>query len=84
MLLAQLAYEQLYSNPVFVDSVVVGVKQEDDCICVRFKAKGKCESFSFYLDNEGILLLKDFLERWRYHKPSDKEWFRHNRYIGNE
>lgn len=63
LLLAQLAYEKIDRNPVCVDSVVVGVKQEDDCICVRFKAKGKCDSFTFYLDNEGILLLKDFLER---------------------
>lgn len=28
-----------------------------------YEAKGKCDSFTFYLDNEGILLLKDFLER---------------------
>jgi hypothetical protein len=63
LLLAQLAYEKMDRNPVCVDSVVVGVKQEDDCICVRFKAKGKSDSFTFYLDNEGILLLKDFLER---------------------
>jgi hypothetical protein len=63
LLLAQLAYEKMDRNPVCVDSVVVGVKQEDDCICVRFKAKGKSDSFTFYLDNEGMLLLKDFLER---------------------
>ena len=63
LLLAQLAQEQLDRDPVFVDSVVVGVKQEDDSICVRFKTKGKYDSFTFYIDNEGILLLKDFLER---------------------
>ena len=63
LLLAQLDYERLECEPVFMDAVVVGVKQEDDCICVRFKAKGKYDSFTFYLDNEGILLLRDFLER---------------------
>ena len=61
LLLSQLDYERLESEPVFVDAVVVGVKLEDDCICVRFKTKGKYDSFTFYLDNEGILLLQ-------YHK----------------
>ena len=63
LLVAQLNYERLEYEPVFVDSVVVGVKHEDDCICVRFKTKGKLDSFTFCLDHEGILLLKDFLER---------------------
>lgn len=63
LLVAQLNYERLECEPVFVDSVVVGVKHEDDCICVRFKTKGKLDSFTFCLDHEGILLLKDFLER---------------------
>lgn len=63
LLLAQLDYERLECEPVFMDAVVVGVKQEDDCICVRFRSKGKYDSFTFYLDNEGVLLLKDFLER---------------------
>lgn len=61
--LTQLSYEPSESKPVFVDTVVVGVKQDDDCICVRFRTKGKLDSFTFYLDHEGILLLKDFLER---------------------
>ena len=63
LLLSQLDCERLECKPVFVDTVVVGVKIEDDCICVRFKTKGKSDSFTFYLDHEGILLLKDFLER---------------------
>ena len=63
LLVSQLDYERLECEPVFVDSVVVGVKREEDCICVRFKTKGKSDSFTFYLDHEGILLLKDFLER---------------------
>ena len=63
LLLAQLAYEQLDRNPVSADTVVVGVKPEDEGVCVRFKTKGKYDSFTFSLEHEGILLLKDFLER---------------------
>jgi hypothetical protein len=62
-IITQLDYGESECEPVFVDTVVVGVKQDDDCICVRFKTKGKSDSFTFYLDHEGILLLKDFLER---------------------
>ena len=63
LLLAQLAYEQIDRNPVFADIVVVGVKPEYEGVCVRFKTKGKYDSFTFSLEHEGILLLKDFLER---------------------
>ena len=61
--LAQLGEERQEKKPAFVDSVAVGVKPEDEGICVRFKIKGKCDSFTFVLDYESILLLKDFLER---------------------
>lgn len=63
LMLAQLYDERLDREPVFVDSVAVGVKPEDEGICVRFKIKGKYDSFTFVLDYESVLLLKDFLER---------------------
>jgi hypothetical protein len=63
LMLAQLGEERQEKKPAFVDSVAVGVKPEDEGICVRFKIKGKCDSFTFVLDYESILLLKDFLER---------------------
>lgn len=74
LLVAQLNYERLEYEPAFVDSVVVGVKQEDDCIGVRFKIKGKLDSFTFDLDNEGVLLLKDFLERIAISDQSVVAW----------
>ena len=63
LMLAQLGDERQEKEPTFIDSVAVGVKPEDEGICVRFKIKGKCDSFTFVLDYETILLLKDFLER---------------------
>lgn len=63
LMLAQIGDERSEREPAFVDSVVVGVKQEEDNICVRFKIKGKYDSFTFVLVYESILLLKDFLER---------------------
>lgn len=63
LLLSQIGDERLEREPVFVDSVVVGVKPEDDDICIRFKIKGKYDSFTFNLDYDVLLLLKDFLER---------------------
>ena len=63
LMLAPIGDERSEREPVFVDSVVVGVKPEDDNICVRFKIKGKYDSFTFVLDYDSVLLFKDFLER---------------------
>lgn len=62
-MLANLGDERQEREPMLVDSVGVGVKLEDEGICVRFKIKGKYDSFTFVLDYETVLLLKDFLER---------------------
>lgn len=62
-LLDQMPASQTQREPVVADSVVVGVKEEDGMLCVRFKVKGKFDSFTFTLEYDTIESLKDFMER---------------------
>ena len=62
-LLATLEESQVEKESVFVDSIVVGVKTEDGELCIRFKIKGKYDSFTFCLEYDNVENLKDYLER---------------------
>lgn len=63
ILLEQIKYTPYDREPVIADSVVVGVKNEDDALCIRFKTKGSYDTFTFSLEYESLDLLKGFLER---------------------
>ena len=62
-LLLQLGDSQTEREPVIADSIVVGVKDEDGQLCIRFKVKGKSDSFTFSIEYYALGVLKDFLER---------------------
>ena len=61
-------------KPESIDNIVVGVKSEDDGICMRFKIKGKFDSFVFEIGFDSISLLKDFLERISLSEGKNVEW----------
>ena len=73
-LLVQLGDMPEGRKPESIDNIVVGVKSEDEGICMRFKIKGKFDSFVFEIGFDSISLLKDFLERISLSEGKNVEW----------
>ena len=65
-MLDQIPTSHTQRDPVVEDSVVVGVKEEDGDLCIRFKVKGKFDTFTFGLEYENLELLKRFLRAAAY------------------
>lgn len=74
LLLEQLGHVPYDREPVMADCVVVGVKNEDDALCIRFKIKGTYETFTFSLEYDSLDLLKGFLERVVLCEGKPVEW----------
>lgn len=73
-LLEQLGNQPEDREPSDIDHIVVGVKPEDEGICMRFKIKGKFDSFIFEIGYDSMALLKDFLERIALSESKNVEW----------
>ena len=50
-------------EPITSDIIGVGVKEEDGCIVVRLRIKGKYDNITLYMENDSLELLRDFLEK---------------------
>lgn len=74
LLLEQLGNQPEDREPSDIDHIVVGVKPEDEGICMRFKIKGKFDSFIFEIGYDSMALLKDFLERIALSESKNVEW----------
>lgn len=74
LMLQQLGNQPEDREPSDIDHIVVGVKPEDEGVCLRFKIKGKFDSFVFEIGYDSMALLKDFLERIALSEGKNVEW----------
>ena len=73
-LLAGLGESMPERDPVICDSIAVGVKEEDGCIHIRLKVKGRYECYTFQMQTGNLQLFRGFLEKMALTEVETVSW----------
>ena len=61
-------------EPTTSDTIVIGVKEEEGDIVIRFKIKGKYDCYTFQMEHETLKLLREFLEKIALNEQETISW----------